>query len=93
MGLRGLKITMVSKPCPGQAGRVTLLTSSLPYLQKRRANGYRTRREKEKREKMRVSTEAHTRETGIQLCSPTGYMVDLAATKESYYRDSLQLSV
>jgi hypothetical protein len=34
MGLRGLKITMASKPCPGQAGRVTLLTSSLPYLSK-----------------------------------------------------------
>jgi hypothetical protein len=30
-----------------------------------------------------VSTEARTRETGIQLCSPTGYMVDLAATKET----------
>jgi hypothetical protein len=25
---------MASKPCPGQAGRVTLLTSSLPYLLK-----------------------------------------------------------
>jgi hypothetical protein len=41
---------------------------------------------------MRVSTEARTHETGIQLCSPTGYMVDLVATKESYYRDTLQLS-
>ena len=27
-GLRVLKITMASIPCPGQAGRVTLLTSS-----------------------------------------------------------------
>jgi hypothetical protein len=35
-----------------------------------------------------VSTEARTRETGIQLCSPTGYMVDLAAIKELYYRDT-----
>jgi hypothetical protein len=34
MGLRGLKITMASKPYPGQAGRVTLLTSALPYLSK-----------------------------------------------------------
>jgi hypothetical protein len=36
---------------------------------------------KRKREKTRVSTEARTRETRIQLCSPTGYKVDLAATK------------
>jgi hypothetical protein len=47
---------------------------------------------KRKGEKMRVSTETRTRETGIQLCSPTGYMVDLAATKELNYRDTLQLS-
>jgi hypothetical protein len=40
------------------------------------------RKRKEKRRKMRVSIEARTRETGIQLCSP-GYMVDLAATKRS----------
>jgi hypothetical protein len=51
------------------------------------------RKRKEKRRKTRVSTEARTRETGIQLCSPTGYMVDLAATKESYYRDTLQLFI
>jgi hypothetical protein len=51
--------------------------------------GGRKRMEK-KRKKMRVSTEAHTRETAIQLCSPIGYMVDLAAQK--YYRDILQLS-
>jgi hypothetical protein len=44
---------------------------------------------KRKRKKMRVSTEARTRETGIQLCSPTGYMVDLAATKALNYRDTL----
>jgi hypothetical protein len=41
------------------------------------------RKRKEKRRKTRVSIEARTRETGIQLCSPIGYMVDLAATKRS----------
>jgi hypothetical protein len=83
MGLRGLKIMMASKPCPGQVGRVTLLTSSLPYLSKiigpmvAEQGGRKRKREK----KTRMSTEARTRETRIQLCSPTGYMVDLAATK------------
>jgi hypothetical protein len=38
---------------------------------------------KRKGKKTRVSTKAHTRETGIQLCWPTSYMVDLAATKET----------
>jgi hypothetical protein len=36
---------------------------------------------REKERKTRVSTKARTRETRIQLCSPTGYIVDLAATK------------
>jgi hypothetical protein len=49
-------------------------------------------RKRKKGKKTRVSTDARTRETGIQLCSPTGYMVDLAATKEINYRDTLQLS-
>jgi hypothetical protein len=47
---------------------------------------------KEKGRKTRVSTKARTRETRIQLRSSTGYMVDLAATKAIYYRDTLQLS-
>jgi hypothetical protein len=46
----------------------------------------------EKEKKTRVSTKARTRETRIQLCSPTGYMEDLAATIALYYRDTLQLS-
>jgi hypothetical protein len=82
MGLRGLKITMASKPCPGQARRVTLLTSALPYRSKSSGQWLPNKEgEREKGKKTRVSTEARTRETGIQLCSPTGYIVDLAATK------------
>jgi hypothetical protein len=51
---------------------------------------------KRKEKKMRVSTEKRTPwhvlyEARTRLCSP-GYMVDLAATKDSYYRDTLQLS-
>jgi hypothetical protein len=49
-------------------------------------------RKRKMKKKTRVSTEARTRETGIQLCSPTGYMVELAATKTLNYRDTLQLS-
>jgi hypothetical protein len=54
------------------------------------------RKRKRKRKKTRVSTEEQTPwhvlcEARTRLCSP-GYMVDLAATKESYYRDKLQLS-
>jgi hypothetical protein len=51
---------------------------------------------KRKGKKMRVSTEERTPwhvlyEARTRLCSP-GYMVDLAATKELYYRDALELS-
>jgi hypothetical protein len=81
---------MASKtlPRPSRKGNLANVVTPIP-VKNRRANGCRTRREKEKKEKkMRVSTEARTRETGIQLCSPTDYMVDLAATKELYYGDT-----
>jgi hypothetical protein len=74
-------------PRPSWKGNLANVIAPIP-VNKNRANGCRIRREKEKREKTRVSTGARTRETRIQLCSPTGYMVDLAATKELYYRDT-----
>jgi hypothetical protein len=82
----------ITLPRPSRKGNLANVVAPKP-VNKNRANGCRTRREKEKRKKMRVSIEACTRETGIQLCSPIGYMVDLAATKESYYRDTLKLSI
>jgi hypothetical protein len=93
MGLRGLKINdgVQTLLRPSRKGNLANVVAAKP-VNKNRANGCRTRREKEKREKMRVSTEARTRETRIQLCSPTGYMVDLAATKALNYRGTLQLS-
>jgi hypothetical protein len=80
----------ITLPRPSWKGNLANVVAPKP-VNKNQANGCRTRREKEKRKKTRVSTEARTRETGIQLCSPIGYMVHLAATKESYYRDTLQL--
>jgi hypothetical protein len=89
MGLRGLKKNdgVQTLPRPSQKGNLANVVAPKP-VNKNRANGCRTRRKKEKRKKMRVSTMARTRETGIQLCSSTGYIVDLAATKELYYRDT-----
>jgi hypothetical protein len=89
MGLRGLKINdgVQTLPRPSQKGN--LANISAPYLSKMSGQWLPNKEgEREKGEKMRVSTEARTRETRIQLCSPTGYMVDLAATKELYYRDT-----
>jgi hypothetical protein len=79
MGLRGLKITMASKPRPSRKGNLANVVAPIPV--KIGPSVAEKRREKEKGKKTRVSTEARTRETGIQLCSPTGYMVDLAAQK------------
>jgi hypothetical protein len=84
---------MASITLPRQSRMGNLANVVAPKsVNKNRANGCQTRREKEKRKKMRVSTEARIRETEIQLCSPTGYMVDLAAIKALNYRDTLQLS-
>jgi hypothetical protein len=85
----------ITLPRPGWKGNLANVVAPIP-VNKNRANGCRTRREKEKREKTRVSTEERTPwhvlcETRTRLCSP-GFMVDLAATKESYYGDKLQLS-
>jgi hypothetical protein len=90
MGLRGLKINdgVQTLPRPSRKGNLANVVAPKP-VNKNRANGSRKGWDKER--KTRVSTEARTRETGIQLCLPTGYMVDLAATKALNYRDTLQL--
>jgi hypothetical protein len=81
----------ITLPRPSRKGNLANIVAPIP-VNKNRANGCRTRREKEKRKKIRVSTEARTRDAIIQLCSPMGYMGDVAATKDSYYIDTLQLS-
>jgi hypothetical protein len=89
---------MASKtlPRPSRKGNLANIVAPIP-VNKNRANGCRTRREKEKNEKKtRVSIEERTPwhvlyEARTRLCSP-GYMVDLAAIKESYDRDKLELS-
>jgi hypothetical protein len=95
MGLRGLKINNdVYNPTQAKPeGNLANVVAPIPVKigPTVAEKGGRKRKEKKKR-KTRVSTEARTRETGIQLCSPTGNMVDLVATKESYYRDTLHLS-
>jgi hypothetical protein len=84
----------ITLPRPSRKGNFA--NNAAPILvYKNRANSYRTRREKEKRKKTRVSIEEQTLwhilcEARTRLCSP-GYMVGLAATKESYYRDTMQL--
>jgi hypothetical protein len=89
MGLRGLKINdgVQTLPRPSQKGNLANVVAPIPV--KIGPSVAKKGRKKEKGKKTRVSTEARTRETEIQLCSPTGYVVDLAATKESYYKDTL----
>jgi hypothetical protein len=80
----------ITLPRPSRKGNLANVVASIPVNSVGpmvAEQGGRKRQGK----KTRVSTEARTRETGIQLCSPTGYIVDLAATKESYYRDTLHL--
>jgi hypothetical protein len=92
MGLRGLKITMASitLPRPSRKGNLANVGAPIPMKIGPSVAEKEGRKRKGKRRKTRVSTEAHTRETGVQLCSPIGYMVDLAATKTLNYRDTLQ---
>jgi hypothetical protein len=83
MGLRGLKINdgFQTLPRPSRKGNLANIVAPIPM----KIIGPMVAEQggrKRKRKKTRVSTEACTRETGIQLCSPIGYMVDLAATKE-----------
>jgi hypothetical protein len=91
MGLRGLKINdgVQTLPRPSRKGNLANVGAPIPVKIVGPMVAEQGGR-KRKRGKTRVSTEARTHETGIQLCSPTGYMVDLAAIKESYYRDTLQ---
>jgi hypothetical protein len=82
MGLRVLKINdgIQTLPRPSRKGNLANIVAPIPV----KIIGPMVAEQggrKRKRKKMRVSTEARTRETGIQLCSPIGYMVDLAATK------------
>jgi hypothetical protein len=81
----------ITLPRPSRKGSLANVVAPIPVKIGPTVAKKGGRKRKEKRRKTRVSTEARTRETGIQLCSPMGYMVDLAATKESYYRDKLQL--
>jgi hypothetical protein len=82
----------ITLPRPSRKGNLANVVAPIPVKIGPSVAEKGGRKRKEKRRKTRVSTEARTRETEIQLCSPTGYMVDLAATKDSYYRDTLQLS-
>jgi hypothetical protein len=84
----------ITLPRPSRKGNLANVVAPIPVKigPTVAEKGGRKRKEKKKKRKTRVSTEARTRETGIQLCSPTSYMVDLAATKEVYYRDILQTS-
>jgi hypothetical protein len=93
MGLRGLKINdgVQTLPRPSQKGNLANVGAPIPVQNVGPMVAEQGGR-KRKRKKMRVSTEVRTRETGIQLCSLTGYMVELAATKALNYRDTLQLS-
>jgi hypothetical protein len=80
----------ITQPRPSRKGNLANIVAPIPVKivgPKVAEQGGRKR----KRKKKRVSTEAHTRETGIQSCSPTSYMVDLAAPKALNYRDTLQL--
>jgi hypothetical protein len=91
MGLRGLKINdgVQTLPRPSRKGNLTNVVAPIPVNSVGPMVAEQGgRKRKKKKRKTRVSTETRTRETGIQLCSPTGYMVDLAATKELYYRDT-----
>jgi hypothetical protein len=93
MGLRGLKINngVQTLPRPCRKSNLANIVAPIPVKNIGPMVAKQEGR-KRKRKKTRVSIEARTRETGIQLCSPTGYMVDLAATKALNYRDTLQLS-
>ena len=94
MGLRGLKINdgVQTLPRPSRKGNLANVVAPIPVDNVGPKVAEQGGRKRKKGGKTRVSTEARTRETGIQLCSPTGYMVDLAATKVLNYRDTLQLS-
>jgi hypothetical protein len=92
MGLRGLKINdgVQTLPRPSRKGNLANVGAPIPVKNVGPMVAEQGGR-KRKRKKRRVSNEARTCETGIQLCSPTGYMVNLAATKALNYRDTLQL--
>jgi hypothetical protein len=77
----------ITLPRPSRKGNLANVVAPIPVNNigpKVAEQGGRKRKGK----KTRVSTEARTRETGIQLCSPIGYMVELAATKVLNYRDA-----
>jgi hypothetical protein len=82
----------IDLPRPSRKGNLANIVAPIPVNIGPTVAEKMREKEKGKKRKTRVSTEARTRETEIQLCSPTGYMVDLAATKEVYYRDILQTS-
>jgi hypothetical protein len=82
----------ITLPRPSRKGNLANIGAPIPMKIGPMVAKKRREKEKGKRKKMRVSTKARTRETGIQLCSPAGYMVDLEATKALNYRDTLQLS-
>jgi hypothetical protein len=90
MGLRGLKVNdgVQTLPRPNRKGNLANIVAPIPVKIGPTVAEKKEGEKKGKRRKTRVSTEARTRETGIQLCSPTGYMVDLATKKELYYRDT-----
>jgi hypothetical protein len=73
----------ITLPRPSQKGNLANVIAPIPMKIGPSVAKKGGRKRKEKRRKTRVSTEARARENGIQLCSPTGYMVDIAATKET----------
>jgi hypothetical protein len=78
-------------PRPSRKGNLANVVAPIPVKIGPMVAKKRREKEKGKRRKTRVSTEARTCETGIQLCSPIGYKVDLATTKALNYRNTLQL--
>jgi hypothetical protein len=78
----------ITLPRPRRKGNLANVVAPIPVKIAPPVAEKKREKEKGKRRQTRVSTEARTRETGIQLCSATGYIVDLAATKELYYRDT-----
>jgi hypothetical protein len=85
-------MAFITPPRPSQKGNLANVGAPIPVKIVGPMVAEQGGRKRKSKKKTRVSTEARTRETGIQLCSSTGYMVDLAAIKALNYRDTLKLS-
>jgi hypothetical protein len=82
----------ITLPRPSRKGNLANVVAPKP-VNKYRANGCRTRREKEKKEKNEAEYRGTYSRDWNSAVLAYRLMVDLAATKELYYRDTLQFSV